>query len=149
MIQEGVKVIGEVEIVLTDKDGNIKDRRSVRNLLVKNGGIYIASKITGNAISALDAMGIGSGSTAPTNADTALETQLANNTFLSGPTQGSGADTNTFSVVASFAAGEGTGTIEEAGLFYGGVLFSRTVFTALVKDAADALTLTWTVTFIG
>jgi len=56
---------------------------------------------------------------------------------------------NAVAYVASFAAGEGTGAITEAGIFNassGGTLLCRTVFSVVNKGASDSMTITWTVT---
>ena len=56
---------------------------------------------------------------------------------------------NAVAYVASFAAGEGTGAITEAGILNagsGGTLLCRTVFSVVNKAASDSMTITWTVT---
>jgi len=48
-----------------------------------------------------------------------------------------------------FGAGEGTGSITEAGIFNAsssGTLLCRTVFSVVNKGASDSMTITWTVT---
>ena len=51
--------------------------------------------------------------------------------------------------VASWAAGDGTGAITEAGIFdaaSAGDMLARTVFSVVNKGADDSMTITWTVT---
>ena len=49
MINENLKLSGQLNIVLKDKAGNIKDQRDVKNLVVNTGLAYIASRMTGTA----------------------------------------------------------------------------------------------------
>ena len=44
MINENLKLSGQLGIVLRDKDGNIKEERTERNLVVTTGLNYIASR---------------------------------------------------------------------------------------------------------
>ena len=44
MINENLKLSGQLGIVLRDKDGNIKEERTEKNLVVTTGLNYIASK---------------------------------------------------------------------------------------------------------
>ena len=45
MINENLKLSGQLKIVLTDKAGNIKDKREVKNLVVNKGLEYITSRM--------------------------------------------------------------------------------------------------------
>jgi hypothetical protein len=57
--------------------------------------------------------------------------------------------TNTVTYVSTFAAGNATGTLVEAGLFnasVAGTMLARTTFTAIPKGAGDTLTITWVLT---
>ena len=94
-------------------------------------------------------MAIGTGTTAPATTDTALETEIDRNA-LDSKTQGTGSDTNKVTYICTWAAGDGTGAITEAGVFNSasaGVMLSRVIFDVKNKGAGDALTLTWTLTF--
>jgi hypothetical protein len=51
--------------------------------------------------------------------------------------------------VGTWAAGDGTGAITEAGIFNAssaGDMLARTVFSVITKDANDTLSITWTIT---
>jgi len=57
--------------------------------------------------------------------------------------------TNTIVYVANYAAGTGTGTLVEAGIFNDattGTMLSRTASINVVKSATDTLTISWTIT---
>jgi hypothetical protein len=56
---------------------------------------------------------------------------------------------NAIEYVASFPAGTGTGAVTEAGVFNAasaGTMLCRTVFSVVNKGAADAMSVTWTIT---
>ena len=72
MINDSIKVKGNLDIVLKDADGNVKDSRSVRNLLVDDGAEYIAARMITNS-GLMSHMAIGEGTTSPVAGNDALE----------------------------------------------------------------------------
>lgn len=144
MLKETPKASGELKIVLRDENGNIKDERQVKNLVVTTGVNYIADRMADAAESAMSHMAVGTGTTAAAAGDTALQTQNAI-VALTSTTQ-----TNDDVVyVATFGAGTGTAALTEAGIFNAassGTMLCRTVFSAVNKGANDSLEITWTVT---
>ena len=144
MLKENPKVSGHLEIVLRDKDGKVKETRSVKNLIVTTGVNYIADRMADAAESAMSHMAVGTGSTAAAAGDTTLETEHGRVSLTST------SQTNEDVVyVASFGAGTGTGALTEAGILNaasGGTLLCRTVFSTVNKGANDTLQITWTVT---
>jgi len=143
MLKEKPKASGTLEIVLRDKDGKVKDQRTVKNLVVDTGLAYIADRMADAAESAMSHMAVGTGSTAAAAGDTTLGTE-AGRTSLTSTTQ-----TNEDVVyIATFSAGTGTGALTEAGLFNAasaGTMLCRTVFSTVNKGASDSLQITWTV----
>ena len=143
MLKEIPKASGTLDIVLRDKDGKVKDQRTVKNLVVDTGLAYIADRMADAAESAMSHMAVGTGSTAAAAGDTTLGTE-AGRVALTSTTQ-----TNEDVVyVATFSAGTGTGALTEAGILNaasGGTLLCRTVFSAVNKGASDSLQITWTV----
>lgn len=143
-----VKMTGELELVLRDADGAIKDRVHVPNLVVTTGKNIIADRMKGTpALGAMSHMGVGTGSTAPAVGDTALGAQVGSRVALTS-TNVSGA---VITYVATFGAGVGTGALQEAGLFNsatttGTDMLCRTTYSVINKGASDSLTITWTVT---
>lgn len=144
MLKETPKASGTLDIVLKDKDGKIKDQRTVKNLVVTTGVNYIADRMADAAESAMSHMAVGTGTTAAAAGDTALGTQ-SGIVALTSTTQ-----TNEDVVyVATFGAGTGTGALTEAGIFNAassGTMLCRTVFSEVNKSASDSLQITWTVT---
>jgi hypothetical protein len=143
MINDTIKVTGELKITVTKPDGNVHET-VVPNIVVTDGKEYIASRMKDTTATAMSHMAIGTGSTAAAAGDAALGTE-AGRVALTSTTVTS----NAVAYVATFAAGTGTGAITEAGIFNAsssGTLLCRTVFSVINKGAADTLGITWTVT---
>jgi len=140
MINENFKVTGAVKIT---KNGEVV--REIPNTIVTAGKNELASLITGNG-TAFGYMAVGTGTTSVVAGDTTLETELDRNaTTVSGGT----ATNNTIEFETVWNAGDGTGSITEAGIFNAassGDMLARTTFSAVNKSASDILTITWTVT---
>lgn len=144
MINEGLKLRGDVALVLRDKDGNVKDERHIENLIVDTGLNFICDRMKDDE-TAMTHMALGSGSTAAAAGDTALGTQLGSRELLDSST----VTNNQIVYVASFEAGDATGAVTEAGIFNaasGGTMLCRTVFSVVNKAADDTLTVNWTIT---
>ena len=144
MINDLIKVTGELKITVTNPEGNVKQEVVVPNLVVTTGKNLIASRLKDTTDAAMSHMAIGTGSTAAAASDTALGSE-AGRVALTSTT----VTTNSVAYVASFGAGTGTGAITEAGLLNassGGTLLCRTVFSVINKGSADTLGITWTVT---
>jgi hypothetical protein len=144
MLNDAIKVTGELRITVTNPEGNIKQEVVIPNLVVTVGKNFIASRMKDATATAMTHMAIGSGTTAAAVGDTTLGTELGRVTLTS-----TTVTTNNVAYVATFPAGTGTGAVTEAGLFNAsssGTLLCRTVFSVINKGAADTLGITWTVT---
>lgn len=141
---EILKASGSLRVVLTGPDGVIKDDRNFHNLVVTTGRDFVASRLVGTASTIMSHMAVGSNTTAPALADTALGAELGRVALSS-----STATTNVVTYTATFPTGTGTGALTEAGIFNaasGGTMLCRTVFAVVNKAANDTLSITWTVT---
>ena len=148
MINENLKLSGQLNIVLKDKAGNVKEERELKNLVVNAGLAYIASRMTGTGKAVMSHMGLGSGSTAAAAADTDLGSLLGSREVLDSTTI-SGTNDEKVVYVSSFEAGDATGAVTEAGIFNaasGGDMLCRTVFSVVNKAADDTMSVTWTIT---
>lgn len=144
MIQDSIKLTGELRITVTNPKGNVKHEVVVPNLVVTAGKNLIASRLKDTTDAAMSHMAIGTGSTAVAAGNTTLGTE-AGRVALTSTT----VTANAVAYVATFGAGTGTGAITEAGLFNAsssGDMLCRTVFSVINKGAADTLGITWTVT---
>lgn len=144
MFTESVNVKGNLEVVLLDETGSQKDYRKVDNLVVAVGKDVIASRLVGNTLAVMSHMAVGAGNTAAATSQTALGSELGRVALDS-----TGRSTNTITYIATFSAGTGTGTLEEAGIFNDGAtgnMLCRTVFSPVNKAAGDTIVITWNVT---
>ncbi len=146
MLNEKLKVTGDVSFVLRDKTGKIIETKEINNLVVTTGLNYIASRMKDATATAMTHMAVGTGSTAAALGNTTLGTEVAaSRTALTSTT----VSTNTIQYACTFGAGVGTGALTEAGVFNAssaGTMLCRTVFSAINKAAGDSLTITWTIT---
>lgn len=142
---DSLKFAGRLNIVLTDKDGNIKETREETNLVVDAGLEFICDRMEGTTQAVMSHMAVGSDNTAPAAGDTDLGSILGSREAIDSTT----ATNNTIVYVCGFEAGDGTGAITEAGIFNaatGGTMLCRTTFAVVNKAADDTMTITWTIT---
>lgn len=142
--QEDLKITGQVHLKVIGEDGQVKEERHIKNLVVTAGKTFIASRIAGTASAVMSHLAIGTGAVSPAAGDTTLGTE-AGRVALTSTTPSS----NTVVFVATVGAGTGTGAITEAGLFNAaslGTMLCRTTFSVINKGAADSITATWTLT---
>ena len=144
MFNSNISVKGNLKVVVTDSNGVVKDKREINNLVVSSGLAFIASRMKDTTDDAMSYMAIGTGTTAAAAGDTTLGTELDRNALTS-----TTVSDNVTTYVASWAAGDGTGAITEAGIFNAdssGTMLARTVFDVVNKGANDSLTVTWSIT---
>ena len=145
MINDNLKLRGDVSIKLYDKDGNVKDSREITNLVVTSGLTFICSRMAGTSPAVMSFMGVGSGTTSPAAGQTDLVSILGSREAL----DSTNASSNAIVYVASFEAGEGTGAITESGIFNassGSTMLARVTFAAVNKAAGDTMSITHTIT---
>ena len=144
ILEELLKMTGDVSITVTDTDGNIKEKREIKNLVVTAGKSHIAKRIVGNVETIMGFMAIGTATATPGVGNTSLGTE-AGRVALASFSDSS----NTITATATFPAGTGTGAITEAGIFNGsasGTMLCRTTFPVVNKAAGDSIAVTWVVT---
>lgn len=162
-------IVGYGVIELRGSDGRLKLVRPFANLITDYGDLYYAGKAialvppaNAAAPTALTGMQIGSGSTAvaKSGAGGAMVTLLAGQAFDATYPQTSnlGAGLGVTAVYkTTYAAGTGTGTINEATVTNGtigtasttGNTIARILTGAIVKAAGDSLAITWSHKFLG
>jgi hypothetical protein len=145
MFNENLKLSGQLAIVLKDKDGNVKEERTEKNLVVTTGLNYIASRMKDATATAMTHMALGSGTTTAAAGQTDLVTLLGAREALDSTT----VTANAVAYVSSFEAGDATGAVTEAGIFNAstsGTMLCRVVFSVVNKAADDTMTVTWTIT---
>lgn len=138
MINEDLTLKGKLKIALNDKV--VKE---VDNLVVTAGKNYVADRMKNNS-TVMGYMAVGTGTTAAAAGDTTLASESDRNALTS-----TTVTNNEVAYVGTWAAGDASVAITEAGLFSassGGTMLARTVFSAVNKGASDSLTITWTIT---
>ena len=106
--------------------------RDIDNLVVTTGKALVATMLQGGSPTAA--------------ANTALGTEIDRNGLAVSGGTATGA---VVSYTGTWAPGDGTGALTEAGLFTassGGVMLCRTVFPVVNKGADDTVTIVWDVT---
>jgi len=139
MVNENLKLTGALTIALNDKVVH-----EVDNLVVTAGKNFVASRMKDTTKAAMTHMAVGTGTTAAAASQTALVTEADRNTLTS-----TTVTANAIAYVCTWAAGDATAALTEAGIFNassGGDMLCRTVFSVVNKAAADSMTITWTVT---
>lgn len=145
-LNEKAIATGHINFKLFDAEGNLKEERDIKNVVVTVGKVYMATWLAAatQADYFMKYVGLGTGTTAASASDTALETELA--TRATGTITSSGA---VWQSVSTFNAGVDTGAITEAGIFSAsssGTMLARQVFSAINKGASDSLQVTWQIT---
>lgn len=126
---------------LRDQKGNIKQTETAHNTVTTAGKAGAADQLLASpTLGKPTHMAIGTG----TPSGTALGTELDRNANTSKNRSGA-----VVTIVADWAAGDGTGAITEAGLFdasSSGNMWASTTFSVINKAAGDTLSITWTLT---
>ena len=138
MINDNLKLTGALTIAINDTIV-----QKTENLVVTAGKEWVADRMN-NANTVMTYMSIGTGTTAAAAGNTTLVTEIDRNALSS-----TTVTDNNVAYVATWAAGDGTGAITEAGIFNAasaGDMLARTVFSVVNKGADDSMTITWTVT---
>lgn len=145
MLKDKLKLQGELTIVVKDKNGNVKENRKEKNLIVDAGLAFICSRMVDANDSVMSHMAVGAGTNSPVAGDTDLQSILGNREPLDSTTHSN----NTVTYTSSFESGDGTGAITEAGIFSAsavGTMLCRTVFPVVNKGVDDTMAITWTIT---
>lgn len=145
---ENLKMVGQVNLVLTGKDGAVKEEREVKNLVVNSGLAFIISRMAGTSKGVMSHMALGSGTTAAAAGQTDLISILGAREIIDSTTI-AGTNNEKIVYVSSFEATKGTGAVTEAGIFNAssaGDMLCRVVFPVINKQADDTLAISWTLT---
>lgn len=149
-MQDFIQARGDVHILLTDKYGKVKIDRTERNKIVDVGLAFITSRLIGTDSNVMSHMAIGADNTASTGDMTTLVAESARSVLSSVGQVTATVNNDSVQFVATFIAGQGTGLVQEAGLFNSnstGTMLARLVFGVITKGVDDGLTLTWKIKF--
>jgi len=138
MITDDLKLTGALTIALNDEIV-----QETENLVVTAGKNWVADRMN-NANTVMTHMAVGTGTSTALAANTTLATENDRNALTS-----TTVTDNAVAYVATWAAGDATAALTEAGIFdaaSAGDMLARTVFSVVNKGAADSMTITWTIT---
>lgn len=150
-IKEKTCLKGHYRFTIRDsKTGKIKRVKEYFNLIPTVGRTLIANNLTSSSPDndpRINYVALGTGTTAPANNDTTLETETYRNTVASETNAN-----NVAYITGFFNATENDGTYKEVGLFAdatgvadSGILFSR-VAIDITKSNTETLTIDYTIT---
>lgn len=144
------KMSGHIKIEVTDKDGITKTVVDKKNTFTDVGDAHVADQLAEQDEVQMGWMAIGTSATAFGVGDTVLGSEIDRNALAgSYPEQGAGGDDNVVTYKATWAAGDGTGAITEAGIFNSsgaGSMLAASTFSVVNKGASDTLQITWQIT---
>jgi hypothetical protein len=154
MIKDNLTVKGQLTITKTNMATGAEEVTEINNLVVDDGLEYILSSIVANdGVAArpnpMSHMAVGEDGTTQVSTDSALGAEISAGGRQPLVTTTLDTATNSLEFVCLFDAGEGSGAIEEAGIFNassGGTMLARTTFPVINKEALDKLTITWVIT---
>lgn len=154
MILDDLKVKGKLKITHTKGETGEEKTYMFNNLVVDAGLVYIAGRLVDTGTDAghtippeMSHMGIGEGVTTSSTNMTALESQLTRQTISVVNVGGA-----TVQYDATYPPTVGTGALTEAGIFNdasAGTMLCRTTFPVVNKQAADTITLQWTISILA
>jgi len=147
---ETLKLKGSFVLEVLGKEGVVKERREVKNVITDVGKAQVAGLINGVVTTPFKYIAIGSGTTSPTASDTALEAEVKRKlATVDRVTTNVTNDTAYLEATFSSADGlSGSMSITESGVFdadTGGNMLCRQTFSAVNVnwDAGDQLTIKW------
>ena len=141
---ENMNIKGKLKIEVIAPNGDVKQTVETPNTIVTAGKGLVATLVGGSG-TAFSHMAIGTTSTAVAAGDTTLGGEVGRVVLTS-----KAVSNNDIAYVGDFPAGTGTGSIVEGGILNAssaGTMLNRATFSAITKNASDALKITWTVTF--
>lgn len=148
-VREAEQLVGHIEFLLRDSDGNVKLAHSTPNLVVDAGKAATAGLLNGVITNFFEHIAIGTGATAAAAGDTACQTEISTGggSRAAGTTSRVTTDvTNdtaqvvvTYNFTASFAVTESC-LLDSITT---GVLLARQVFSAINVVNGDSLQVTW------
>ena len=149
--QEKLSMVGHYRFTIRDAEtGRVKRVYTYKNLIPTVGRTMIANNLTDSSpdnTMLANYVALGSGTNAPANGDTTLQTESYRNAVASRTNAN-----NVAYITGFFSATETTGTYREAGIFCNGtasadtgVLLSRVAIN-ITKSSSETLTVDWTIT---
>lgn len=152
-MKDTLKLKGLISLKVTDKDGNLKDERLIKNIIT-NAGLAQIALLAGDASAVpFTYLALGTGTTAAAATDTALETESSASGLERAAATVSRVTTtvsnDTLQLAKTFTSGA-TAAITECGIFNdasAGTMLGHQVFSAANVVSGDSIALTYKVSF--
>lgn len=150
-ITSKVPMVGKLRLELRDESGKLKEVRETKNTFMAAGDAHVADQLDATpGEAAMGWMAVGTSDTAKAAANTTLNKEIDRNALAAGyPEQQAAGDDNDVKYKATWAAGDATDALTEAGIFNSssaGSMLCASTFSVINKGASDTLTIVWTVT---
>lgn len=152
-MKDKLKVKGLISLKVTDKDGNLKDERLIKNTITNAGLAQIALLAGDVSAVPFTYLALGTGTTAAAATDTALETETSASGLERAAATVSRVTTtvtnDTLQLLKTFTSGA-TVAITECGIFNDasvGTMLGRQVFSAVNVVSGDSIAITYKVSF--
>jgi hypothetical protein len=150
-LNDSFKLTGSVTVKLIGPDGVVKQEHTNSNLVVTIGKSYLATWLAANSQAGkfMPYIGLGNVATGPASGDIQLNSECT----APGYSRSLGtlsSLSNVWTNSATFAPGNGTDAIVEAGLFTAstsGTMLAHQTFPVYNKQAGDTMTVTWNISF--
>lgn len=151
MLADVLHLRGAFRLHLLDPDGKLLEERIVNNTVVTSGRRWVlqqletTDQVTSQTISHME---VGSGTIAPTTANTALGNAVTRKSIASFVTTQLTANPPSWDAVMSLATNEGNTQLSEVGLFNSsavGTMLARATFASFTKATSNTLSITYTI----
>lgn len=153
MILEELSTKGTLSIKLYDAQGNLKDEKLEKNLVVTVGRNWIAGRLkdTGTP-NQMTHMEIGQGTITPATTDVAIQIPFSPAARVAVDNAGGTVLNHQITYSATFPASTGTGAVTEAAIFNAsssGTMLCRTTFGVINKAVGDVLVIQWVISILA
>lgn len=140
---------GSIRLAMFGPDDNLILERKVDNTVVTVGRVWILKQLESvhNTTQVINNLAIGSDTTAPSTADSALGGEVLRKTIATFDTTNLTANPPSWQAQVSFATNEANTTLAEAGMFNsnsGGTMINRATFASFVKATSNTLAISYT-----
>lgn len=146
VLEQGLGIGGVLRVWLMDPCSlTVESKRTCPNLIVPAGRAWVAGKCANTyGPTGLSDIAVGTGNSVTDDNTTALDAEVARAKLSMTPWQGTGDNAHKFYIRAAFTSSEAVATLAEAGAFFGGSLFSRTLIAPTIdKPDGKILVMQW------
>lgn len=136
---------GHVNILHYNEKNELIKEYSFKNLVVTTGLNWITDRLNTPAPAVMNYIAVGTDNTLPAANQTTLVSEIYRESVaISGGT----VSNNTLLFTITLGPGEGTGALQEAGIFdlaSAGTMLSRVTYPVINKGAGDTIAISWTI----